>query len=216
MMSVEAGVGETVVAAVSNITLGSWPDWLAAICTAAAALVAAFSYRHSVRLRREAQARLVYSRLASYRTLAGNVSVVRPGAFIISASAQELIATRQGLHTLQRVSKVDVHVHNDSAELIGPYRIQTRLKNGHEIHAMAADVLRPNHIATWSIYFAPLDADDISAFDVVLQFRDASSRWWQRHSLGPIRPVSRREQRTLQEISTMDDHPHITDLARTG
>ena len=45
------------------ITAGSWPDWIAATFTSLAFVVAAVSYRRSVEVRREAQARLVYSKI---------------------------------------------------------------------------------------------------------------------------------------------------------
>lgn len=216
MRPAQSGVGDTVTAAAANITMGSWPDWLAAICTAAAALVAAFSYSHSVRLRREAQARLVYSRIDSYSTFGQDMTVVRRGPFIISSSAQDLVVSRKGLHTLGKVSKVDVHVHNDSPELIGPFRIRLGNQDGREIHTMYGDVLRPNHAAKWSVYFAPSEASGLSSVEAVLQFRDASSRWWQRHSLGAVRPVPRGQRRALRGVVTVDDEPEISDLTRAG
>lgn len=54
------------------ITLGSWPDWIAAVGTALAFLIAAVSYLWSVKVRREAQARLVYAEVATNRWRKGN------------------------------------------------------------------------------------------------------------------------------------------------
>jgi hypothetical protein len=56
-------MAENTLTTAATITLGSWPDWIAAIFTSLAFVLAAGSYARSVRVRREAQARLVYSKI---------------------------------------------------------------------------------------------------------------------------------------------------------
>jgi hypothetical protein len=47
--------------------MGTWPDWIAAIGTSFAFLVAAVAYFRDVKTRRESQARLVYTKLLTIK-----------------------------------------------------------------------------------------------------------------------------------------------------
>jgi hypothetical protein len=118
---------------VGGITLGSWPDWVAAIGTSLAFVVAAFAYRRKVKVRRESQARLVYSKLVDYETFhvgailpmlaEGAVqSCNEPGTveFVFSDDPD----VKAVLRTTAPAIRVVIDVHNLSDELIGPAKIQ--------------------------------------------------------------------------------------------
>jgi hypothetical protein len=112
---------------VGGISAGSWPDWLGAGGTSLALVVAALSYRRSVRIRHEAQARLVYSYVTDHiEAQPGDRVPIKSG--VISESVGVIVSEAPtGDSFLQvRVPLLvqTVVVHNGSQELIGPVKVQ--------------------------------------------------------------------------------------------
>jgi hypothetical protein len=113
------------------MTLGSWPDWIAAIFTSLAFVVAAFSYARNVKIRRESQARLVYSKLTHLVTHepGATFDLLPNGATVGNGLEGAVIVTDpktgrgQGL-AIAPLLQVTAIIHNGSKELIGPARIQ--------------------------------------------------------------------------------------------
>src|SRR3954447_13449809 len=117
------------------ITAGSWPDWIAATFTSLAFVVAAVSYRRSVQVRREAQARLVYSKIQhiEFREAGEHFDLLPHGAqagngtngvVIITPAVKAGVTPRSELLALVPVIEVTAVIHNGSDELVGPAKIQ--------------------------------------------------------------------------------------------
>lgn len=138
----------------SSVEPGSWPDWLAAVGTTLAFLVAAVSYWRSVNERREEQARLIYSRVVGIEfhepgaqfsmsphltprgIVQGGVRIEGPAtAEIVTADGGTvplelswLQAVRSGTEShfvaVDPVVVLTVAVHNGSKELIAPAKVK--------------------------------------------------------------------------------------------
>jgi hypothetical protein len=113
------------------VTWGTWPQWVSAIVSSLAFLVAALSYRRSVRHRTEEQARLVYSRIrhirfhdvgATFDVLPdGATQGVSSGGVALERPTTSGPAINRALVPLIEVVAV---VRNMSKELIGPVKLQ--------------------------------------------------------------------------------------------
>lgn len=178
---------------------GTWPDWIAAIFTSLAFVVAAVSYAFAIKDRREAQARLVYSRVTHVEFIeaGAELELLPHGAKIGNGFGTTIIMpTRsedkaRGL-ALSPLGHVTAEIHNGSNELIGPARIQ--MVNG--ATGKAWD--------TFSISVAAIDPESSYVVDftwpnelhpgqpslgTTVIFRDATGRWWRRHMSEPIEHV---------------------------
>lgn len=187
------------IAFLTSITPGSWPDWIAAIGTSFAFVVAALSYGRSVKVRREAQARLVYAKVTNVEfSDAGSELELLPGgarmgangggAYIVmpsSASKARYLATGP-------VIQLTVTIHNGSKELIGPAKIQvvnTGRKQVYDSVAVRVSTIDPESDYVVSFLLPNADHPGQPSLGATVIFRDASGSWWRRHLSEPIEAV---------------------------
>jgi hypothetical protein len=182
------------------ITPGSWPDWIAAVFTSLAFVVAAISYARSVRVREEAQARLVYSYVLHVEEHeAGAVFDVLPrgaqsgtggGGTAMLPKAAPTDPWRQV--AVVPVIQMTAVIHNGSDELIGPAKLQVVNSGRGKVlddFSMMAGSVRPHsdHIVDFVWPNADYPGSPSTATTVI--FRDASGSWWRRHMSEPIESV---------------------------
>jgi hypothetical protein len=180
----------------------AWRNWLATIGGLIALFIAANTYRRNVRIKREEQARLIYSKFTHVQhhspgtkfellpndARMGNGSA---GLQIISNPDPDARYKSLGL-AVAPLNQVTVIIHNGSTELIGPARVQ--MVNGGsgkvwEEFSISVGAVDPesDYVVdfTWVNELYP---GQPSLATTVL-FRDASGQWWRRHRAEPIERV---------------------------
>lgn len=192
---------------VGGITSGSWPDWLAAIGTTAAFAVAAIAYARDVRDRRWAQARLVYTRLASMSLHAAGDVMPMPGADVVSGTGNadwvpvdDEIRGR-GLLVVDPTLYLIVAVHNGSAELLTLLWVEA-IDNDHGNQPwpipVGTSMAAPGKDTLVALYLKSPGAPRlVPSFTLRVTFRDAAGRWWQRTGSEPIQRVRKKSRRHL-------------------
>ncbi|MDN4479909.1 hypothetical protein [Demequina muriae] len=191
-MPVDAGAG---------IGLGTWPEWVAAILTGLAFLIAAVSLALEVSRRRKAQARLVYSETRHVRTvikgakfpaLADGATVRFDGrTFAAGGSAPLDVQDKEGRDLFIAAEDQVIYtvaVCNVSDELVSKVNVRIYLDN--DVAATGVIGIVPPHSETVAEFLAPLR----SRFMVIgtcheVVFRDAAGRWWLREEAEPIERV---------------------------
>lgn len=181
-----------------------------AIATAAAFIAAAGALLADVKVRRQAQARMVYVRIEDTRHLdAGDGLLGLPrgwsAAYGDAATKRSDDGHGNEVRTAaESLAQVVVEVHNDSAELLP------------ETYARLFDPARPGR---WVIYAPagpiPPRSSTIIEFTVrvsefpaqpsiqpAVGYRDASGRWWYRRAAEPITPLRRKMREPLFAIPT--------------
>ena len=180
---------------VSGISAGSWPDWLAAGGTSLALVIAALSYRRSVQIRHEAQARLVYSYVTDHLEAQPGDRVPMKSGAISEGVGVILPAGPTGDAFLQAQVPLLVQtvvVHNGSQELIGPVKVQlTDIGRGvvFEDCAYIVDSVKPNTEARWTFYLQNQSHPGSPSTGSTIVFRDASGSWWRRNRSEPVHHV---------------------------
>lgn len=162
-------------------------------------LVAALAYRQSVHLRKESQARLVYAKITHItefmqgETLDPLPNGARIGngstavAYLPDASGGSTpIATRPGL-------QATVKVHNGSAELISPIKVQIVDLGLNKIIddtcIVTGGPVEPGSDYVVSFTVANSHYPGSPSIGAKLLFRDASGRWWSRYLMDPVEEV---------------------------
>jgi hypothetical protein len=182
------------------ITLGSWPDWIGAIGTSLAFVVAAFSYRRSVEVRREEQARLVYSKITHIQMHApgtdfemlpngAQVGVGGEGVGIVTPAVTGGKARNLAFAPVIQLTAV---MHNGSKELIGPAKIQvvnTGRKTTYDTFSAVVGTVEPESDYVVDFTFRNADHPGEPSLGTTVIFRDASGQWWRRHLAEPIERV---------------------------
>lgn len=180
------------------VSLGSWPDWIAAVGTSLAFMIAAVTYFRSVRDASEAQARLVFARIEEIHfyspgdegaTLLGEAEISGGEGLALLRGADGLPTRVQALHPVVRAV---VRIHNGSDELVGPGKIQLYndgFKRMFDRVSMFHGAIEPH-----SDYFAELHVinphhPSQPSVSTVLIFRDSSNRWWKRAGFDPIERI---------------------------
>lgn len=162
-------------------------------------LVAALAYRQSVLLRKESQARLVYAKITNItefyegETLEPLPNDARIGngstavAYFPDASGGlSPVAVRPGL-------QVTVKVHNGSAELISPIKLQI-VDLGLQSVIEDTSIVTSGPVEPGSDYVVCFTLENTHypgspSLGAKLLFRDASGRWWGRYLLNPVEEV---------------------------
>ncbi len=187
------------------LTSDAWDSlrsWLATVGGLVALLIAANTYRRSVRIKREEQARLIYSKITHVEhhdvgamfplnangARDGNGS---PGVQIVTNPDPDAEHKALGL-ALAPLNQVTVIIHNGSKELIGPARVQM-INGGNgkvwDEFSVRVDAVDPesDYIVdfTWINEFHP----GLPPLATTVIFRDASGQWWRRHRAEPIERV---------------------------
>lgn len=180
---------------------GNVPDWIAAVGTSAAFIVAAVAFLHEVRNRRAAQARLVFGEIAG----GGNVY---PGDHVLAWPSSEGFAWPQGLDAVDGTDKVGnativsnsplavtkVSVTNGSAEIVGPVLVRVEGTGiGSRDMALVARIVGPASHATVEVEALWLNAPEAPLRNVVIAFRDSSATWWTRRDSEPVMRATKRE-----------------------
>lgn len=180
----------------------AWRNWLATIGGLVALLIAANTYRLNVRSKREAQARLVYSKVTdiAMRQPGEQFTTLRNGAQMGNGSPGmervQQVNQETGLWDLARalapLLQATVIIHNGSNEIIGPARVNM-------IHGVSREVWYK-----FSITVAEIEPDSNAVVEftwindahpgfppsaTTLLFRDSSAQWWRRVRSDPIERV---------------------------
>lgn len=183
----------------TGVTLGSWPDWIAAIATGAAFLIAAITYARSTRDHTEAQARLVYASFShiTHHAPGEQLEMLPNGARMGYGEGTVIVpgagpAGKAAIFSAAPIIRCSVVIHNRSTELIGPGKLQLRNSGTGKIFDSVAfnfGVVEPT-------------TDDVLDFTIinevppaqpsvspVIIFRDSSGRWWKRDQYEPIERI---------------------------
>lgn len=202
---------------IDKIGPGSWPDWVAAIGTSLAFLIAARSYRKSVKDAHEAQARLVYSYVATLEPLQkGDVAMIRSGVIVSPKyGLGEVALDERGkpvLNVATDVVALRVGVRNGSRELIGPVNIRVLdMDRGERIEELSLllPFVNPESVVKRTFYFAkPIDPGR-GALGVSIAFKDSSSNWWSREQREPV-------QNARWDPANESDSEYLAEAARRG
>lgn len=180
--------------------MGSWPDWIAATFTSLAFVVAALSYRRSVKVRRQAQARLVYSKMIDHRDhAAGALLDILPNEARIGNGTDAVSIVfpqspeEQAKHlALVPVCEVTAVIHNGSQELIGPAKVQVVNRGRRAIYddfCVIVGAVDPDSEYPVVFTFPNLDHPSSPSLGTTVIFRDASGQWWRRHESEPMEAV---------------------------
>jgi hypothetical protein len=187
------------------LTLDQWDsvrNWLATIGGLVALLIAANTYRGNVRIKREEQARLVYSKLTHIKhhdrgaTFPLLPNDARQGTGSLGMRIQinpDPKAEHKSLGlAIEPLMQVTAVIHNGSKELIGPARVQmVNVGKGKvwDKFSISVNAVDPESdcivVFTWINESHPGQP----ALATTLIFRDASGQWWRRHRAEPIERV---------------------------
>lgn len=194
----------------ANWTLGvltpvqwdSLRNWLTTIGGLVALLIAANTYRRNVRVKREEQARLVYTKVthvehhmpgATFPLLPNGARIgdACPAVQIVVNTDPDAEHGSLGL-ALAPIIQATVSVHNGSKELIGPARVQMVNGGNDQVwdeFSIGVDAVEPEteYVVdfTWVNEFHPGQP----SLATTLIFRDSSGQWWRRHRSEPIERV---------------------------
>jgi hypothetical protein len=179
------------------IIWGSWPDWVTATFTSLAFVVAAVSYARSVKVRREAQARLVYSKLIAVSHHGPNALLeLLPNSALmgVSGGGTELVLPaapdqKTMERTLVPATQLTAVIHNGSSELIGPAKLQVVNVGDNTLYdnfAAVVDAIDPDSEFVVVFTFPNPHFPGEPALGTTVIFRDASGSWWRRHRSEPI------------------------------
>lgn len=184
------------------ITPGTWPDWVGALGTSAAFLVAAFAYAGDVRRRRWAQARLVYVRLeylTSHETSA-TVPILDRGVRPRGTDVEGVeLPTRGGRGKLivDAAAAVTAAIHNGSDELIGPAIVRAvgRTLPGvpWDFEVSAGSVDPHSEVLADLLCSNPHHPGAPPNLELEVTFRDSAGRWWRRRGTEPVERARDRE-----------------------
>lgn len=188
---------------IDGITPGSWPDWVAALGTSAAFLIAAIAYVREVRARRWAQARLVYVRLVdvSWHPPGATVPLLAHGAGIGFGDVPWLPVSGPPPITEQIVmaaaGTVTAAVHNGSDELFGPAFVRALGRNGPGVpwaFEVPAGATAPHSETVVELLCSnPHYPTGEPGIELEVTFRDAAGRWWRRRGFEPVGRARDRE-----------------------
>lgn len=177
------------------IGLGAWPDWIAAVASSLAFMIAAVAFARGVAMKRRANASLVYaeSEIRAYPE-GQRLEFVDP-ELRHTHVAEDLIdfrvdgLTQVHLVTLNPLWHARVTVHNVSDELMGPVSFRLAFKDSGEVTERwrLLQVLRPGDSQS-VLLLEPWDRVTGGPFPTVeTLFRDSSGAWWLRVAGEPVR-----------------------------
>jgi hypothetical protein len=177
-------------------------DLLATVVGLVALVIAAYTYRGNVRIKREEQARLVYSKIThrEYHDCGAKFPLKPNDARFTNGSLgvqirvnRDPLAEHKELGiAIQPLIQVTAVIHNGSKELIGPARVQiVDVGKGKVMDefSMRAHAVDPE--SDWIVDFTWINEihPNQPSLETTLIFRDASGRWWRRHRSEPIERV---------------------------
>lgn len=180
--------------------MAAWLAWIAAVTSSATFIVIAATFWKDVRIRRESQARLVYSRRTDLHLHAtGEAFELLPANHILSVDfgyrIERLPAAMDSMSFGRApvpILRVSVVTHNGSDELIGPVRVQlVDVGRGRVFDEFSAliETIEPHTDAAVQFTWPNPDHPGLPGLGSTVIFRDASGRWWRRHLAEPIELV---------------------------
>ena len=183
---------------------GNVPGWTSAGVTSIAAAVAAVTFWRNERVRRQAQARLVYAtvdRLQRFRDeemIPGAEDLLMQG-YLTPTSGASGRDWPDGYIADGDWARAEVKVHNLSDELVSRWGVVLRDVQAGDVYGLADHVhghAVPGGVTT-RVYLFPLEEWVPGDAEVTLYFRDASGQWWERHETDPIRKARKRDIPTI-------------------
>lgn len=168
-----------------------------AVGTSLAFIVAAVSYLRDVGLKKEAQARLVYSKLVdlSFHEAGEPLAALQPGVTMGILAVQATRTYAGGTACIvpsTPVVRVTASIRNRSDELIGPAKLQivnTGRKVIFESFAGSVGSVDPQSDMLIDFVFPNTEHPNQPSIGTTVIFRDASGAWWRRHLAEPIESV---------------------------
>ena len=177
----------------------SWRNWLATIGGLIALSIATLTYRRNVRLKREEQARLIYSKTTDVELRnpgdrfpilpnGAQVGTGSPGVKINTLAALGGKGWRSESEALTSLLQATVVVHNGSKELIGPIRVEM-LVSGKPITSSigVAEIEPETDFVLDFLWVSP--PNRVPSLESTILFRDSSAQWWRRQRSQPIERV---------------------------
>ena len=190
---------DMVLGALTPAQWDSWRNWVTAVGGLIALFIATSTYRRNVRIKREEQARLVYSKSTDVelRNPGDKFPVLPNGAQVGTGSPGVRINTVPALggkgwtseaEALTSLLQVTVVVHNGSKELIGPIRVELLVGGKRLLPSLGIAEVEPdtNFVLDFT-WVSP--AGIVPSLESTILFRDSSAQWWRRHRSQPIERV---------------------------
>ncbi|GGE86525.1 hypothetical protein D9V28_03150 [Mycetocola zhadangensis] len=180
-----------------QVDVGSLADWFAAVATGSAFIVAALAYRRDIQLRREAQARLVYSKPTTAKVIdageqvdpEGNIPmVITNGCHVVQGADG-----RWRTFAAEPLLRVRIVIHNGSAELVSRPKVYL-VDEGYGVFLPHGEAeLNPIDPATdFAQDFVVPNPHHPGqpALSTMLTFRDAHGAWWRRNGDDPVQSIA--------------------------
>lgn len=171
------------------------PNWVVGVATLFAFLVAAGTYWQATKIRREEQARLVYSSLKAFhaREAGETFPVNGDGADVGLNKGNVRIVDSGPDEPLQQVAfepvlQVTIGIHNLSKELVSPVRVHlvdSGQKKVWKDFSISVTV-EPESTKLVEFVFPNFIHPAQPGIGTIITFRDSSSNWWRRHGSEPI------------------------------
>ena len=181
----------------ADVGMGSWPEWLAAVGTTAAFLVAAVAYARDVKARRWAQARLVHVEVRDVRFYAPGETapLLAYGAQVgygdvpwLPVAREEPPVTHQVL--LGAGALVTAVVHNGSDEIFGPALVRAYGRTGLDTpwgFDVPGGPVGPRSETVLELLCSnPHYPRGEPGIYLEVTFRDSAGRWWRRRGYEPV------------------------------
>lgn len=188
--------GATAAAEASQIDWGTVPDWIAAIGTVLAFVVAAVAYAGSVWISREAQARQVsMTQLQVEVVEAGSPLGAEMPMVSIGVPTDFAIHQPKGPVTQVRAVRIKITVVNNSDEVMGPVSIEfaeTAARSFLQNADGAIDRIQPHQESSIIVVIPDKWHPIHPPLYVRMVFRDSAGRWWQRFENERVRHASQR------------------------
>lgn len=178
-------------------------NWLVTAGGLVALLIATNTYRRNVKVKREEQARLVYSKLidiklheqgATFDMLPNDAQVgINAGVTAtVPPGPDDPPGTKSRSLALTPTIQITAIIHNGSKELIGPVRIQV-VDTGRnftlETFSLGVGAIDPESDFVVDFIWPNTDAPGLPGLGTTVIFRDASGSWWRRRLSEPIESV---------------------------
>lgn len=178
----------------------AWRGWLTTVGGLVALLIATNTYRRNGKIKREEQARLVYSRFThvahheqgtSFELNANGaqIGILTPSVKTVANTGADGTAHHEGF-ALAPLIQTTVVIHNGSKELIGPARVQmVNSERTWEEFSITAPSVEPETDYVVEFIWANEVHPAQAPLGTTVIFRDASGQWWRRYGAEPIEIV---------------------------
>lgn len=190
----------TIADAIAAVGAGTWPDWLAAVATSTAVLVAAFTYKRSRADHHVEQARKVYVLHASERCAEGQWVDTGEG-WAESGTLTHVPDEVRGYQLKTRGVHIRVTVHNASDEVISNVEVVISADNVEDWprgprdarYVIAAISPGGDHLVDFVVKDRWSSGVGVTHLDLSarLRFTDSAGTHWSRRDARPVQEVKR-------------------------